>query len=1660
MANPGSFFFDDQKGAVIFDIDGTTTDIYRDTKAPRKFDNGDFSPFYKTARYVSSEARDKITEAVRSGRQVFFVSNGLSTSFRGNKLPFTQHWGPEGSDEYSLNLHKFQSSSAAAKSFQFQKIVDSLPYDVAQKLNATNNLVVVHPDSGMNKVDALTNHLKSKGIALTEDLKSRFTIYDDEQKQVDIFKAAGFTDANRVIPRGFTPSPFNKDPASSFFPESRGYPFAQHRDVTYARNLIEKYRDNPAYAAIYKRGDLSDIERGNALLKMRQRIAISDMRVALNSSGIDKRSAQYALTREKLNTLEGNTVGIGYPDLTHNVFREISNAHRYIDSIRSGVNNSPPPGLLDNIVQQYTPPKQSANTAEVDRLWGQYQSIVVSPTDVQALRYADSTGTISDFVSNLEHHVESTEMAAAIGRSVESRFNEALKQTFTYDNFHAALTGGDFSAEDDKGVTHTFPVKWNRQTTDDVADRLSGTVQQYRMTASVNTARNGKNQSTLLTGIPDYMKFYTNEDGKVTGVDIIDMKTFGTTGNEKGGKNLVDKYRYQLASYAYLAKREFGKDVAVRTGILGVGVNKNGEFRSISFNPAHANKEGEWQNEDYDSVKKQVHQMLGTFYHSLALNNAIAPFVNANAGRGIKNNNRRDVILSNKIGPNLSSSEYNELMGADQKLDVADITGDNPPLTTGNLKNLEGNAALDRMLGRGGSGTDSALSEVVAHGLEATGQQVGRMADALNRATARREANRYIKHDTIKSWIDEGAAAGDPTYHLDKMAQALQLDSAYLKNGDLDPTIDWRMQLYEAEEAARIHKKELSAQEAEDKRQKKLQSKLYWRSIDNKFRRDALITGRIADLGSHTLMPGQLESISKLYNEVDTTSDASAPDDAQNFRNALKEVDRALREAERSTTAWLKTLTAVTSVLNQPWYNGEQLAHTASSGLGQMHSSASGIIPARLRGVTGHTTRIGQDIAQLWWDENYNLKYKAVETARPVYTSILSTLGTVGGGIIGGPAGAIAGGSLMAGFAGIPSFVSQVKGNIAERNLKTAIGHADVALNIMSIFGELAKNILSVPIKLFTNALKVTAGALSAGAVLIHRYMKQGLDSLQNLGNPVRSLSGISGYRAYQGLGFADTFLGLQKGTSNSASEAFGRAQANLYTLGQFDENRLISSALLGVFGDVYGNHDDPEAARVRMINKLARDMTTADARGRRNIMARAADIGEEIPQTLQVMYEMGITDFNKIKQPPRVYWRGIGDAERGAFRWTNAEWQATQEMLGITKSRIATRIWNRVGRGFYNGISNTGDLISQGHWKNWVDDKGVEHDGALNTLAKTFSNAVRTIREWWDESELSDAIKEFLTNAIDSVRKWISGLDVGELASTLSGKIADLLGGMDWEAIMQGPMKGILSIISGIGKYIENTFINTFNALRGIRFDLKEFILSGGKKGITMGWEDASSTTFENDKWLYLKKMPKDPAYLSFLDPNSVTNEGYALTRQLKGGMSVEGIYASMAAAGVLDKEVGKYVGWTSLDPDNGRSLTGEQAMVVLLNRMLGWNAYDPWKDASAVRTLFRINPANNAIPYSDNGFLNLFTDSTETDRINSVAANAAGQLVEKSGSGAIKERLEELKGTLRVILENPQGAKVETKAELSTTTNSMYTKRVNASVLFGEMLKQGGSN
>lgn len=339
--------------------------------------------------------------------------------------------------------------------------------------------------------------------------------------------------------------------------------------------------------------------------------------------------------------------------------------------------------------------------------------------------------------------------------------------------------------------------------------------------------------------------------------------------------------------------------------------------------------------------------------------------------------------------------------------------------------------------------------------------------------------------------------------------------------------------------------------------------------------------------------------------------------------------------------------------------------------------------------------------------------------------SAITGIGTGAGALIGGPVGAIVGGvggKLLGGL------VSGVAGGGWETKSQTrTITQIGQGLsNSFNLFGALFE-MIRVPFVGLNKALHITTGLFNK----FNRLM--GLFNGLNL--PYTNLTSVT-YGYGERLAYLDAGLGLSTGSVNRSHNEWATAQMNLYNLGQLDTNRIVASAMLGVFSDVYANGGDTTEQYARTVNKLSNDIQRNPGQAQR-IMALAGQISPTMQTELSMMSALrkdkkyaNITYQNMMDgsywgiytTPAEGYWhnghyiKGKSDYQ-SKFYATRFGLNAARQELIFQGQRIGTAAWDQIGRpvadALLKSLSNVVTFIENGQW-------GDAWEYVKDTLKKT----------------------------------------------------------------------------------------------------------------------------------------------------------------------------------------------------------------------------------------------------------------------------------------------------------------------------------------------------
>ena len=429
--------------------------------------------------------------------------------------------------------------------------------------------------------------------------------------------------------------------------------------------------------------------------------------------------------------------------------------------------------------------------------------------------------------------------------------------------------------------------------------------------------------------------------------------------------------------------------------------------------------------------------------------------------------------------------------------------------------------------------------------------------------------------------------------------------------------------------------------------------------------------------------------------------------------------------------------------------------------------------------------------------------------------------GAIVGGIVGGPVGALAGGAGGHLIEEGAKYIWNLHARKRENQIITMGESFQKSLNTVGF----VKDLMIMPFQLLGGVIK----GLARSVTLTTGSFKALNSLLSGLGNPLTSLTGVS-YSSYQRLNSVDRLLGLQSGTTNSTIENFAYAQQELYSFGQLDSSRLIASAMLGQFGNVYAMGGNTEEQYSNTVNGIYAQYKNAKGTDKQRIMTLARKIDSNLPRTLQVMEDMNISNYNDLKNPANfgVYYRPITSAERTRMRRADYQYDTHIDSFKNSAMRIGTRFWEIGGNSIFNSVNK-----------------------ALDTLAKNMDVWAPKIEKW--ALKIGTSIKDFANNLID-----------GDIWEDLKEKINNGKWGDIWSYVIETVSKGAIKLYQVWGNIMEvvaDKVIDLMAYLGTIKIDTNKVAsnMAEGKplfegNALTMGMDSyRTGNTTGNSPWLYL---------------------------------------------------------------------------------------------------------------------------------------------------------------------------------------------------------------
>ena len=538
------------------------------------------------------------------------------------------------------------------------------------------------------------------------------------------------------------------------------------------------------------------------------------------------------------------------------------------------------------------------------------------------------------------------------------------------------------------------------------------------------------------------------------------------------------------------------------------------------------------------------------------------------------------------------------------------------------------------------------------------------------------------------------------------------------------------------------------------------------------------------------------QGMAKLKDTLNGTADA-----ADKLTNSVKgmhdEFEGFSREEKRLLGAAFHT----------PFYNPERFFGTAYSQIGGIHSSLSGLIPNFMNtSITKMLTGGTQDYEQAWLSTKYGLK--KADTLMPLFGSVL-------GAAVGGPNPAsIAVGTMLG--KGAAAITSQFIGLGREEKVEAA------GLFFQSRFNKMGAILTAVTgaLNMFAKALKIATVPILGGIGLGLYHYKRALANMAGFATPLTNLTGVSYGNYYQDLERTDLAYGMAKGTTNKIVEDIEFQKQGLFTLGRYDKSKLLSAAMLGVFGDAFIPNGKNGAANYSdMMNKLYNRMSNAGNSEKQRMMYLLNLYNPDMARQIQVRTDM--TNFLSRQEPGSIFRKkanafDITDNQRQEFRAITFFQNNFADSISKSLMKVAAGMYKWKGFDFMNALTGVvgraGDYFAAGKY-----DEGLQEiaDGIV-TLMKKIGDTWKEVKDKLGVSSISD---QLINKAkLIGYNLELVLLDIGDFALNIIEKI-------------QGP-------VGKLGSLFMEQFSKFFEFVGTLRFDFDlEKLAKGQAGGIKAHW-------------------------------------------------------------------------------------------------------------------------------------------------------------------------------------------------------------------------------
>ena len=448
---------------------------------------------------------------------------------------------------------------------------------------------------------------------------------------------------------------------------------------------------------------------------------------------------------------------------------------------------------------------------------------------------------------------------------------------------------------------------------------------------------------------------------------------------------------------------------------------------------------------------------------------------------------------------------------------------------------------------------------------------------------------------------------------------------------------------------------------------------------------------------------------------------------------SLEEYQKAVKDTVTHNKRITSTIKAMASA-GRGLYNPQGYWQAEVAGASEIGQAINGLLPSIFRPAGQRATTAMTQFMEAGIAPKQNLWNQLSNAGNIVMAGggALTMLNPIAGGIVSGLGGAL-------------NLASNLIGGKAQADITEATKLMAGRINLLSA----SFSALLAPLKLLRGGLNGFLGLYSKLASIMGiRY-----------GMPYTSLTSISSAH-YSAMLDADSVFGLKAGTINAMHNNMAFGQAGLYTSGQFDTNRLIAAARLGVFSSVYapmGGNTEEQMADT--IDRLSARMAGADKRTQQEIMYFAKSIDPAMPEILNRMaklreagiYTGGFKGFQNGSAFKNVQQWHMSAKENAKWEWTSAEFSSTRHQTDMALKRIATPLWEKLGQPIANAFNELLNTLPS-----FISDKGVDWSKVKEAGAKFWSRVTETL------GISGKSPDDLLKSALDKAKNFL-GSELGE---------------------------------------------------------------------------------------------------------------------------------------------------------------------------------------------------------------------------------------------------------------------------------------------------------